>query len=162
MNWRSGVVTLDKQENTKNGRKTSNLKQWTEKRGCANLPKKNLTWILLVLALLTGFTGYSLWRIKERIENKAESLVAKQFEEPKIQKIVQKVAAEQAAVLMSERIEPQVDKFKADVAKQLKELYSLVAEIKELKEKSQNHEQSIKAILIPLQHSHKQSQDASN
>lgn len=124
--------------------------------------KRIVAWIVLFFVLLTGLTGYSLWDIKERIENKAESLVSKQFEEPKIQEIVQNVAAEQAAVLMSERIEPQVTKFKAEVAEQLKELYSLVAEIKELKAKSQEHEQSIEKILIPLQYSLKQSQDAIN
>ena len=124
--------------------------------------KKILTWVLLVLALITGVTGYSLLKIKESIQKKAETLVAKQFEEPKIQKIVENVAAEQAAFLTSARIEPQVTEFEVEVTEKLRELSLLVVDIKDLKVNSQKHEHIIKSILIPLQHSFEESQYARN
>ena len=122
--------------------------------------KKLLKWILLCFAILAGVTGLSLWRIMERVESEMENLVAKQFEEPRIQEVVRKVAAERAFVLMTEQVSPEVTKFKAEIADELKELHSLVATTRELESKSRKHEQSIRAVLTGLQISLKQGQDA--
>ncbi|MBW2168556.1 MAG: hypothetical protein JRG69_04705, partial [Deltaproteobacteria bacterium] len=56
------------------------------------LRKQVVTWVLIVIAVLTGVTGLSLWGIKSRLEKKLEVLVAKQFEEPRIKAIVSDVA----------------------------------------------------------------------
>ncbi len=89
-----------------------------------------------------------------------EQLVAKQFEEPRIQEIVRQAASDRASTLMVEQINPEVVKFKAEVAEQLNLLRGLVAKTQELEEQSRKHKQSIQAVLIGLQQSLKQSQDA--
>ncbi len=115
--------------------------------------------VLISLAILAGLTGASLWGIMKRTETEMEKLVAKQFEEPRIQEVVRQVAAELASSLMMEQITPEVNDFKAKIDNQLKELYSLVASIQELKTESQKSEQEIQTVLGGLQHSLKQSQN---
>ena len=78
--------------------------------------KRVLAGFLIVLSLLGGITGYSLWGIYKDVQKKVGDLVAEQFKEPKIQVIVEKAAANQASVLMSEQINPDVVKFKEDMA----------------------------------------------
>ncbi len=70
-----------------------------------------LTYVLAGFTLLTGITGFSLWGIKRRIETRVEGVIAKQFEEPRIQQVVQKVAVARAEKLMAEQIAPEVAKF---------------------------------------------------
>ncbi|MCK4825221.1 hypothetical protein KA005_56250 [bacterium] len=124
------------------------------------LRKKLLTWTLIGFTILAGLTGASLWGIMKRAETKMEILVSKQFEEPRIQEVVRQVAAERATTLMTEQMTPEVTKFKADVADQLKELHSLVTKTRELESESRKHERSIQAVLGGLQISFKQSQEA--
>lgn len=90
------------------------------------LRNKLLTWIIIGFTLLAGFTGFSLWGIMQRAKTQMEQLVAKQFEEPRIQKLVREVAADRASVLMTEQIQPEVTKFKAELAAQLQELKGYV------------------------------------
>lgn len=123
------------------------------------LRNRLLGYVLISFAILAGLTGLSLWGIWQRVEAEMEDLVAKQFKEPQIQEVVRQAAAEQASGLMMEQITPEVNDFKAKVDNQLKELYSLVATIQELKTESQKHEQGIQTVLGGLQHSLKQSQN---
>ena len=81
------------------------------------LRKKLLAWVLICFAILAGLTGASLLGIMKRTEKKMEALVAKQFEEPRIQAVVSEVAAEMASTLMTEQIMPEVARFKTEVAK---------------------------------------------
>ena len=124
------------------------------------LRNKLLTWTVIGFTILAGITGLSLWGIKERVETKMEKLVAKQFKEPRIQKVVRQVAADRASTLLAEQVNPEVAEFKAEIANQLKDLHALVARTQDLEAQSRQHEQSIQAVLQGLQHSLKQSQDA--
>ncbi len=81
------------------------------------LRKKLLAWVLICFTILAGLTGASLLGIMRRTEKKMEALVAKQFEVPRIQAVVSKVAAERASTLMTEQITPEVARFKTEVAK---------------------------------------------
>jgi hypothetical protein len=81
------------------------------------LRKKLLAWVLICFTILAGLTGASLFGIMRRTEKKMEALVAKQFEEPRIQAVVSEVAAERASTLMIEQITPEVARFKTEVAK---------------------------------------------
>lgn len=90
--------------------------------------KQVVTGFLIGLAVLTGLTGLSLWEIARRVENNMERLVAKQFEEPRIQKVVRKVAADRADTIMHEQIQPEVQRFKGQIDKQLDELQTSVDE----------------------------------
>ena len=92
------------------------------------LRNKLLKWTLIGFAILTGITGVSLLGIKQRVEAKMEELVAKQFEEPQIQEVVRKVAAERASVLMTKQITPEVTKFKAEIASVSKKLRERVSQ----------------------------------
>jgi hypothetical protein len=124
------------------------------------LRKEVLAGILFGLAVLTGVTGVGLWQIKQRVQSKMEQLVAKQFEEPRIQQVVRDVAADRASTLILEQINPEVARFKAEVASQLTELQVLVAKTRELEVQSRQHEQAMQAILAALQQSLNQSHDA--
>ena len=90
------------------------------------LRNKLLKWSLAVCTLLATFTGVSLWGIMQRAKTQMEQLVAKQFEERRIQKFFREVAADRASVLMTEQIQPEVTKFKAELADQLQELKGYV------------------------------------
>ena len=68
--------------------------------------------IVLALTLLTEITGLSLWGIKKNVERRLESLIAAQFDEPRVQQVVQKVASDEAKVLLTQQVEPQVSQFK--------------------------------------------------
>ena len=80
-----------------------------------------------ILAFIVG--GVSLWGIWKSVERKMQAQVARQFEEPQIKSVVQEAATERASVLMAEQIAPEVSKFKADVAGQLKESQALVGRV---------------------------------
>lgn len=139
--------------------KPQTLSEGQKKEVVRILRNQLIKWILISLTLLSILTGLSIYKILKNTEEKVEELVAKQFEEPRIQEVVRQVAAERASVLMTEQITPEVNDFKAKVDNQLKELYSLIATIQELKTESQKHEQGIQTVLGGLQHSLKQSQN---
>jgi len=109
--------------------------------------KKVLTVSLIVLALLTGITGVSLWGIKCRLEHKLETLVAEQFEEPRIQAVVSSVAETKAEALLIKQILPEVEKFKGEIDSQLKEIRSIVAGIETLKSRSDSNSEQIEKVL---------------
>lgn len=140
--------------------KPQTLSQGQKDEVVSILRKQVVTGIVIGLAVLTGVTGVGLWQIKSRVEAKMEKLVAKQFEEPRIQAIVREVAADRASTLMTEQITPEVARFKDEVAAQLKELHTIVAKTRELEEESRKHKQAMQAVLGALQQSLKQSQDA--
>lgn len=83
-------------------------------------------WILIGLPILTCITGLSLWGIWKRIHQNMESLVAQQFEEPRIQQVVNEVASEYASSMMLEQIQPEVDRFRYDVDQQISNLQSVI------------------------------------
>ncbi len=125
----------------------------------SNGQKRETTWLLwkqiiavtsVMFMLLAGITGLSLWDIKRRLDDKLETLVAKQFEEPRIQAVVSNVAATKAESLLLEQIKPEVATFKAEVASQLSELKSLVADTHALKSQSDAHAKQIEAILASV------------
>ncbi len=122
------------------------------------LRKQVLTWTLTGLALVGGIMGLSLWQIKVRVETKMESLVAAQFQEPRIQQIVQDAAANQATNMMIRQIQPEVDRFKTEIAQKLVELESLVSRTKALEQQSQAHERRIQEVLTALQKALEESQ----
>ena len=103
------------------------------------LRNKLLKWTVIGFTILAGLTGLSLWGIKERVETKMEKLVAKQFEEPRIQEVVRQVAADRASTLLSEQVNPEVAKFKTEIANQLKDLHALVVRTQDLEAQSRQH-----------------------
>jgi len=126
------------------------------------LRTKLLAWILGGFALLAGTTGLSLWGIMKVVEHKMENLVEKQFEEPRIQKVVRDVAAERASSLMKEQVAPEVTKFKSDIQDQLKGLQILVTKTRKLEAEIWKHKQSIQGVIGGLQYSLKENQSANN
>ncbi len=139
--------------------KPQTLSQGQKEEVVSILRKQVVVWILIGLAILTGITGVGLWQIKKRVEAKMETLVAKQFEEPRIQKVVQRVAAERASTLLTEQVNPEVAKFKTEIANQLKDLHALVSRTQALEAQSRKHEQSIQDVLVGLKQSLTQSQN---
>ena len=127
--------------------KPQTLSEGQKKEVSRFLWNKVLTVSLIVLALLTGITGLSLWGIKCRLEQKLETLVAQQFEEPRIQTVVSNVAETKAVVLLTEQILPEVEKFKREINKQLEEIRSAVATIETLKSRSDSNSEQIEKVL---------------
>lgn len=131
--------------------KPQSLSKGQEDHVIAILRKKLLVWVLTGFALLSGFTGLSLFGIMKRTQDKTETLISKQFEEPHIQSIVRDVAAERSSALMNEQIAPEVARFKAEVDQQLLEINSLVKTTQVLETKSRDNEQAIQQIFHDLQ-----------
>ena len=121
-----------------------------------------LTWILTGLAILTGITGVGLWQIKIRVEKRMETLVARQFEEPRIREIVQDVAAKKGTNILTAQIQPEVNRFKAEITQRLSELDGLVAKTKTLEEQSVSHEKAIQDVLTSLRNTLDESQKMRN
>lgn len=112
--------------------KPQSLSKGQEEHVARILRNKLIAWVLIGSAILAGLTGASLWGIMKSVENKMEGLVAKQFEEPRIQEVVRTVATERADALMQEQIKPEVANFKSEVGSQLEELQTLVVRTREL------------------------------
>ena len=93
--------------------------------------QKILTWILIALTILTGIAGFSLWDIKNRLELKLEELVAKQFEEPTIQKVVNEAAENKAKDLLTQKITPEIEKFTKNLADQQLKIDKLVSDTRQ-------------------------------
>ncbi len=102
------------------------------------LRKKLVAYVLVGSTILVALTGASLWGVMKRVENKMEELVARQFEEPRIQEVVRTVATERADALMEEQIQPEVDHFMSEVNSQLEELQVLAARTRELEQEIAN------------------------
>jgi hypothetical protein len=100
-------------------------------------------WLLVGLAVLTGVTGVGLWQVMKSVQKKMEAHVTAQFEEARIRSTVEAVASTKAASAIVREIQPEVDRFKADVNQKLANLQSLVAEAEELERNSQVHENAI-------------------
>jgi hypothetical protein len=109
-----------------------------------------LAWTLVAFAIVTGITGVGLWQIYSHVQKNMENLVARQFEEPRIKQIVQDVAATQATNIMLLQIQPEVARFKSEIAARLVELQALVAKTKSLEEQSQEHRKAIESVLASL------------
>ena len=125
------------------------------------IKKELLVYISIFMFVLTGVTGYGLWQVYINIKNHVENIVAKQFEEPDIQKVVRKAAAERASTLLIEQVNPEVVKFKTEIDLQLKELQSLVDKTRKLEELSRNHEQTIQVVLNTINNLLEQSKGVS-
>ena len=110
-----------------------------------------LTWVLIGLAILTGITGVGLWQIYAHVKAKMETLVVKQFEEPTVRKTLQEVATAKASDLMVRQIQPEVDRFKTEIAKRLEDLQLLVSRTKTLEQQGQEHEKTIRTVLASVQ-----------
>lgn len=114
------------------------------------LLRQMLNWVLTGLAIITGVTGVGLYQIKVSVEKRMETLVARQFEEPRIRDIVQEVAAKKATNILTAQIQPEVNRFKMEITQRLIELDSLVAKTKKLEEQSVSHERAIQEVLTSL------------
>jgi hypothetical protein len=123
------------------------------------LRQQLLTGAVIFLTLLTGITGLSLWGIKRNLEKRLEALVAAQFDEPRVQEVVRKVASDQAKTLLTQQIEPQVAQFKANVSTQLSEMQKIVAETTELKKLSDDNAAKITSLLQSAQKSQRQAEE---
>ena len=74
-----------------------------------------LAYFLTALAIIGGVLGVGLWQIKERLEQKMETMIANQFQEPRIRKTVSEVAATKAQDLLLKEIQPEVEAFKIEI-----------------------------------------------
>jgi len=99
--------------------------------------KKIFTVLIIGIPLLTSLTGVGLWqmkcRLEQRLQQKLETLVAKQFEEPRIQAVVSNVAETKADVLLSEQILPEVERLKIEINRQLEDIKQTVAAVETFK-----------------------------
>ena len=120
------------------------------------LRKQVVTWVLIALAVLTGVTGLSLWGIKSRLEKNLETLVAQQFEEPRIKAVVSDVAKSRAETLLTEQVKPDVERFKKEIASQIEDLKSLASDTQKLKIQSNDNAEKIEAILNSVRQSKKE------
>ncbi len=130
-----------------------NLTKGQKEEVTSILRRQVVKWVLIGFTILAGITGLSLWGIKQRVEKGMEDLVGKQFEEPRIQNVVSNVAETKAKALLIEQINPQVERFKAEVASQLAEMRSLVAKTDTLKSQSDSNAKQIEAILASVRSS---------
>lgn len=125
-----------------------------QKREVTRLLWKQIVAALLVgFALLGGIVGYSLWEIYKGLEQKLEALVAKQFEEPRIQEVVNRVAETKAEALLIAQINPEVEKFKVEINSQIEEIRSIVASIGSLKAQSDSNAEQIEEVLFSARRS---------
>lgn len=85
------------------------------------LRKTLLRYLLVGFAILAGVTGMSLWGIYSKINGNMTNLVAKQFEEPRIQQLTREAASERASILLEQQIQPEVEKFKQDIVEKTNE-----------------------------------------
>lgn len=83
--------------------------------------RRLLAYILTALAIITGVLGVGIWQIKERLEQKMESMIEEQFKEPRIRQTVTEVAATKAQDLLIKQIQPEVDAFKVEIGKKATE-----------------------------------------
>lgn len=113
------------------------------------LRKKIIASGLIFFAVLAGVTGYSLWDVYSRLKNHLESLVAKQFEEPRIQAVVSNVAQTKAKELLIQQINPEIERFKNQITSQLSNL-------KTLETQSDAHAKEIGKILFALKQTQKE------
>jgi hypothetical protein len=113
---------------------------------------------VMFVTLLSGITGLSLWGIKVKLEKRLETLVAAQFQEPKVQQVVQEAAKTQATKLLNDQINPEVDKFKRDVAEKVAGVSAAVSEINQLKSASGQTAEKIESALRSAQESQKQAE----
>ena len=86
-----------------------------------------------------------------RLEKTLVDKVSKEFETAQIRAVVSNVAETKAEALLLEQIRPEVETFKTEVASQLSELKSLVADTRQLKSQSDDHAKQIEAILASVQ-----------
>ncbi len=120
------------------------------------LRRQILSGTLILFALLAGIFGVSLWQIKGSLERGMKQLIANQFEEPRIKAVVSDVARIQAKALMVDQINPEVEGFKKEVASQLLEIKSLVADIQMLQSQGDSNAKQIEAILASTKKSQEQ------
>jgi translation initiation factor 2 alpha subunit (eIF-2alpha) len=115
--------------------------------------KQILTVSLIGLALLGGIMGYSLREIYQRLEHKLETLVAKQFEEPRIQEVLTNVAETKAEALLIEHINPVVEKFMAEISNKLQVMEQNLTAMESITSKSNSNARQIEKILSSAQKS---------
>ena len=125
--------------------KTQTLSQEQREEVVKIFRNKILVWILVALALLTGVTGLSLWGIKCRLEHKLENLVAQQFEEPRVQEVVNKAAETKANYLLDHKINPEVKKFTEKLDAQKSKIDKFLSDTEQnLKGQTKDLEQEIR------------------
>jgi len=116
---------------------------------------KKIFWkqIYKILIFIVLIFGGSLFGIYFRLNNMLETLVAKQFEEPRIQKVVSNAAETKAEALLVEQINPEVKKFKAEINSQIEDIRKMVASIETLKSKSDSNAKQIERVLSSARNS---------
>jgi hypothetical protein len=95
------------------------------------LHRRLLAYFLTALAIIGGVMGVGLWQIKERLEQKMESMIADQFQELRIRQTVSEVAATKAQDLLIKQIQPEVDAFKVEIGKKTAEADGKLSEIQQ-------------------------------
>lgn len=93
--------------------------------------RKLLAYFLTALAIIGGVLGVGLWQIKDRLEQKMESMIAEQFQESRIRQTVTEVASTKAQDLLIKQIQPEVDAFKTDMAKKTAEAEEKLSDIQQ-------------------------------
>ena len=78
---------------------------------------------LVVIGVIFGFTIWQMYsNATKKIEKIIVARVTKEFEEPAIKAIVQKVAENQAAQILKDEVLPYIENFQADVNAELKKV----------------------------------------
>lgn len=83
-------------------------------------------WVKIILLFTGGGIFLLCIVVFQSVKTTVTYLVAKQFEEPRIQQIVNEAAKDRASVLMEEQIQPEVDNFKLEVAKRIQDVNEFV------------------------------------
>jgi hypothetical protein len=88
-----------------------------------------LTWVLVGLALWTGFTGWSLRNIQIKVTRAMEASVMEQINEPRIHDIITNVVSTEADSLLRKEVNPTVSEFKSNVSSQVDGFRTFVADM---------------------------------
>ncbi len=153
------------------GRQQTQLSEAQLRNVANHILKSGRFWIFLsigviaivwaVLQVVDYFAGRKVQTQIDQIQARASNSLARaevamfntitrRFEEPRIKQIVQDVAATQATNIMLLQLQPEVTRFKSEIAARLVELQALVAKTKSLEEQSQEHRKAIESVLTSL------------
>lgn len=102
-----------------------------EKRMMKGLKKSIFRDLCLFAGILLIIIVMSLWIIKEGMEKTAIHKIEQQFEEPKIQALLQEVARAKAQKMMERQIEPELKRFREALSDRFSELEELQSVMKE-------------------------------
>ena len=107
-------------------------------------------WIGILIAIF-GFSLFQIWReATKKIENVIVDRITNEFKEPKIHKTVENVAKTTAKEMLTDDIQPEVIKFKADIKLSVNKIEELVnsaqSQVDNLKNKSEEYNKKLENI----------------